>query len=435
MIRLPTVGETLVMTRAGSMLTVGRRLQEGGQGVVHEAFVGDGVFALKWLRHSDRTAALQNSIAALVERPRPHPAFVWPIDMVVSDEVEGFGYVMRLLEPRFVSFARMLADQPTFRSIVTVARKLVDAFAALHASGLCYRDISFNNLYVDPIRSEVAIIDNDNVGLDGGDVFVKGTNQFMAPEIVRDEAFPSTVTDLYSLAVFLFILFMRGHPLEGMRTISSYSWAAADHVSEHKLLLRNYGFEPLFVFDPDDDANRPSPESPLLVYWPIFPRFFRDLFIRSFTDGLTDASLSGRITGSVWRRALLRLADCHATCPCNAAIFFDPDEPDRPCWRCGRIPPAPPLLRLPGRTVVLAEGAVITSDHLRRDRAYDESVAVVEAHPSQPGAVVLRNLSSVTWTVEPVGEEAKSVLPSQRLGVRPMRIDFGSAEAQIALGG
>jgi eukaryotic-like serine/threonine-protein kinase len=264
---------------------------------------------------------------------------------------------------------------------------------------------------------------------------VKGTNQFMAPEIVRDEAFPSTVTDLYSLAVFLFILFMRGHPLEGMRTISSYSWAQADHVSEHKLLLRNYGFEPLFVFDPDDDANRPSPESPLLVYWPIFPRFFRDLFTRSFTDGLTDASLSGRVTGSVWRRALLRLADCHATCTCNAAIFFDPDEPDRPCWRCGQVPPAPPLLRLPGRTVVLAEGAVITSDHLRRDRAYDESVAVVEAHPSQPGAVVLRNLSSVTWTVEPVGEEAKSVLPSQRLGVRPMRIDFGSAEAQIALSG
>jgi eukaryotic-like serine/threonine-protein kinase len=402
---------------------------------VHEAFVGDAVFALKWLRPSDRSAALRSSISALVERPRPHPAFVWPIDIVVSDDLEGFGYVMRLLEPRFVSFARMLADQPTFRTIVTVARKLVDAFAALHASGLCYRDISFSNLTVDPIRCEVAIIDNDNVGLDGGDIFVKGTNQFMAPEIVRDEALPSTVTDLYSLAVFLFILFMRGHPLEGVRAISSYSWAQAEHVSELKLLLLNYGFEPLFVFDPDDDANRPSTDSPLLVYWPIFPRFFRDLFTRSFTEGLRDASLSGRMTGSVWRRALLRLADTHATCECQAAIFFDPDEPDRACWRCGRIPGAQPLLHLPGRTVVLSEGAVITSDHLRRDRAYDESVAVVEAHPSQPGAVVLRNLSGATWTVEPEAEEAKLVAPSQRLGVRPMSIDFGAVKAQIALSG
>jgi DNA-binding helix-hairpin-helix protein with protein kinase domain len=327
----------------------------------------------------------------------------------------------------------MLGDQPTFRSIVTVARKLVDAFAALHASGLCYRDISFNNLYVDPIRSEVAIIDNDNVGLDGGDIFVRGTNQFMAPEVVRDEALPSTVTDLYSLAVFLFILFMRGHPLEGVRTISSYSWTQSDHVSEYKLLLRNYGFEPLFVFDPNDDANRPSPESPLLVYWPIFPRFFRALFTRSFTDGLADASLSGRITGSLWRRALLRLADTHATCVCNAAIFFDPDEPGRACWRCGAIPSAQPLLRLPGRTVVLSEGAVITSDHLRRDRAYDESLAVVEAHPDRSGSVVLRNLSGTTWTVEPEAEEAKLVAPTQRLGVRPMSIDFGPVKARIAL--
>ena len=433
--RLPEAGETLTMSRAATSLTVGRRLQQGGQGVVHEAFVGDGVFALKWLRVSDRTAALRTSIEGLVERPRPNPAFVWPIDIVTSDELEGFGYVMRLLEPRFVSFARMLQDQPTFRSLTVVARKLVEAFAALHASGLCYRDISFNNLYVDPVRSEVAVIDNDNVGLDGGDVFVKGTNQFMAPEIVREEALPSTVTDLYSLAVFLFIVFMRGHPLEGARAMSSYSWAQADHVSERELLMRNYGFDPLFVFDPKDGSNRPTPESPLLVYWPIYPAFFRDLMTRSFTEGLVDASLSGRITGSVWRRGLLRLSDMHATCACNAAIFFDPDEPGRPCWRCGNVPPPQPLLQLPGRTIVLSEGAVISSDHVRRDRAYDEPVAVVEAHPSQPGTVVLRNLGPASWSVRPEAEDEKIVAPSQRLGVRPMGIDFGSVSGRISLSG
>ncbi|MGH9006243.1 MAG: protein kinase domain-containing protein [Acidimicrobiales bacterium] len=433
MIRLPEQGDILSMSRVGSALTVGRRLQQGGQGVVHESFVGDGVFAMKWLRVSDRTAALRASIEALVDRPRPNPAFVWPIDIVTSAELEGFGYVMRLLEPRYVSFARMLQDQPTFRSLTTVARKLVDSFAALHSSGLCYRDISFNNLYVDPIRSEVAVIDNDNVGLDGGDVFVKGTNQFMAPEVVRDEALPSTVTDLWSLAVFLFILFVRGHPLEGLRAVSSYSWAQTDHASEHELLLRNFGFGPVFVFDPDDDSNRPSPESPMLIYWPIYPQFFRDLMTRSFTVGLTDASLSGRPTGSVWRRALLRLSDMHATCRCNAAIFFDPDEPGRPCWRCGNVPPPQPILRLPGRSLVLSEGSTVSSDHLRRDRAYDQAVAVVEAHPSEPGAVVLRNLGPSTWSARPVAESERAVAPSQRLGVRPMGIDFGSVAGEIAL--
>jgi serine/threonine protein kinase len=45
---------------------------------------------------------------------------------------------------------------------------LVDAFAALHSAGLCYRDISLGNLRVDPAAREAAIIDVDNVGVDGG---------------------------------------------------------------------------------------------------------------------------------------------------------------------------------------------------------------------------------------------------------------------------
>jgi len=431
MSKLPAPGDSLAMARGGATVTVGRRLQEGGQGVVHEVRVGDATFALKWLRPSPRTDALRSSITALTERPSPHPAFVWPIDVVTGSGLDGFGYVMRLLGPRFVSFTRMLEDQPSFRDLVTVARNLVDAIAALHASGLCYRDISLSNLFVDPVRSEVAVIDNDNVGIDGGEAFVRGTNQFMAPEIVRDEAMPSTVSDLYSLAVFLFILFMRGHPLEGRRSIAAYSWQQSEHVSENELLLRNYGFEPLFVFDPLDPSNRPAPDSPILVYWPIYPRFFRELFERSFTEGLTDASLSGRITGSGWRRALSRLGDLHATCSCRAAVFYDPDEPDRPCWRCGEVPPTPALLRLPGRTVVLSEGVVITADHLRRDRGGDDSVAVVEAHPTLTGGLVLRNVSSQPWSVRPEHEELKTVAPAQRLGVRPMRIDFGAVEATI----
>ena len=144
----------------------------GGQGVVHLATAEDAVFALKWLRPSERNADLYNSIRALVDRPSPHPSFVWPIDLVVSDDLGGFGYLMRYMEPRFISFSQMLEGSPTFRVLATVGRNLVDAFHALHTKGLCYRDISFGNLFVDPETAEVAICDNDNVGIDGGDVFV-----------------------------------------------------------------------------------------------------------------------------------------------------------------------------------------------------------------------------------------------------------------------
>jgi hypothetical protein len=87
---------------------------------------------------------------------------------------------------------------------------------------------------------------------------------------------------------------------------------------------------------------------------------------------------------------------------------------------------------MPGGTLVLSEGAVVTSHHLHRDRGYRNICAVVEQHPGRPGRVVLRNMTEKIWTVMPEGEEPKRVAPSVRLGVRPMLIDFGDAQGRIA---
>jgi eukaryotic-like serine/threonine-protein kinase len=428
--RLPLEGSTLHMARAGTPVLVGKRLGEGGQGVVHEATMGGVPCVVKWYR-STPSSGLRRAIVALAERERPHPAFIWPIDLVVSEEMPGFGYVMPLLEPGFMSFAQLLArpEQPPFRVILAIARQLVSAFEALHASGLCYRDVNFGNLLVDPDRPKVAIIDNDNVGLDGGDVFVWGTFRFMAPEVVRREVSPSSNTDLYSLAVLLFYMFMHGHPLEGMRTDESYSWAAEDHRSESNLAVLHFGENPLFVFDLNDNSNRPRPGDPMLVWWPIYPRFFQKLFEQAFTAGLSPGL--GRVTEGLWRRALERLEDCISACTCRASVFYDPDDVRLRCWKCGQAPPRPPLLQLPGRTVVLAEGAAITSHHLNRDRDHNRIVAVVEAHPTKPRSLVLRNVGKSIWEMKPKGEAPKIVEPGRRLQVRTMWIDFGSVQGQI----
>ena len=71
-------------------------------------------------------------------------------------------------------------------------------------------------MFFDPDTGDVLICDNDNVsanGIDNSSVY--GTPRFMAPEIVMGQAKPSRNTDLYSLAVLLFYMFMMGHPLEG----------------------------------------------------------------------------------------------------------------------------------------------------------------------------------------------------------------------------
>lgn len=425
------------MVRAGSPVVIGRKLGEGAQGIVHEATLDGRAVALKWLRDGPAEAAQRRSIDRLVSRGRPHRAFVWPIDLVEAPDVTGFGYVMPLLERRFVSLAGVLAEarQPPFRVIVGIGSEIVDAFAALHAAGLCYRDVNFGNLRVDPDTAEVRIIDNDNIGVDGEASFVKGTLRFMAPEIVRGEALPSSTTDFFSLAVLLFHLFVHGHPLEGVRAEASYDWASG--ADEYETAARHLGFDPLFVFDPDDAGNRPRPDDPMLRWWPVYPRFLHELFERAFGGGMRDPGSPDRFPEGRWRRALGRLADGIWTCPqCRAARFWDGSEPAAPCWSCGAVSPPPRLLHVHGHEIVLREGVRVTPEHLSHDRAHGgEPIAVVERHPQLPGEVVLRNLGDQPWLVAPEGEEVKPVAPGQRLAVRPMAIDFGPARGEITVGG
>jgi DNA-binding helix-hairpin-helix protein with protein kinase domain len=433
----PAPGDGVRMVRSGIDVTVGPRIAEGGQGVVFRGRLASGAaVALKWYRPVPHAGEIRNAIGALAERPRPHPAFAWPLDLVGSDQVIGFGYAMPLVAPRFRPLAQVIGapDPLPFRTAAGVGRRIADAFAALHVAGLCYRDISLGNLLVDPGSGEVAIVDNDNVGIDGGPVFVKGTLRFMAPEVLRNEAPPSTVSDLHSLAVILFFLLAHGHPLEGMRTEASYGWQSDGHVSETRLAMQNFGVSPLFVFDPTDASNCPEPGDLRLTWWPIYPRYLRDLFSQTFSTGLGDASLAGRVTEGVWRRAMIRLGDSVATCSCGASVFWDADEPRRRCWHCRAVPPAPAVLELPHQVVVLSEGATLSGAHLRRDRDHDSVLAVVETHPTQARELVLHNLSGDPWTVELPEEGSRAVAPGQRLRVRPLAIDFGAVQGTIRTG-
>ena len=97
----------------------------------------------------------------------------------------------------------------------------------------------------------------------------------------------------------------------------------------------------------------------------------------------------------------------------------------------GHVPPRPLLLELPGGSVVLSEGGVLTAHHLRRDRDYDTVVATVEAHPASPGQVILRNAGTQPWVMRPDGEGPKTVERGRRLAARAMTIDFGIARGRI----
>jgi DNA-binding helix-hairpin-helix protein with protein kinase domain len=424
----PDAGQVLRVSSAPITLKIEAQVGRTGWGTILRGRTSGGdPVAVIWHPPDRRANGQRRAAAALIGLGSPHPALAWPIGIADCPQVPGWGVLMRLVPGRFVPLARLLAavEQPSFRALARIGSELAGACGALHSVGLTYRDFDLAVPMADPATGEVIIPVLDSAGVFGREA-LPGALPFQAPELVRGDALPSALTDVHTLAVILFYLLVHGHPLQGRR---------ADDPSG-LVEFRHLGQDPLFVFDPDDQSNAPLPGDPMMIWWPIYPQFIRRLFTRAFTTGLADPRLGGRVTEREWQRAMIALADCVSACPCGAAVLWDKDEPAKACWRCGAVPSAPPLLRLPGHVIALTEGAIISPGHLSESDDFRTRIAVVEAQHSDPDRIMLRNRSTTAWTVLPSGAasgERQRVAPGQRWRLRAADIDFGPAQATVSL--
>jgi DNA-binding helix-hairpin-helix protein with protein kinase domain len=430
------------LVSSGAEWTVGRELGAGGEGRVYEALgPGGNKLALKWY-HPERADQVQwDTLETLIDYGAPHPRFVWPLDLAVASKPGGrrakalpeqWGYVMSLYDARFRDVNAHLQREvkPGFRALARAGVGLADGFLQLHTKGLCYRDISEGNVVFDPITGDVLIADNDNVGIDGEVPRVAGTPGFMAPEVVRGEAVPSTRTDRFSLAVLLFLMFMINHPFFGRK---EFEIDCLDDTAFDRLV----GFEPVFIFDPDDESNRPVPgvHDNAIQRWSLYPRSVRSLFIRSFTDGLHDPA-HGRVAEVEWRGALAQLHDTVVQCPVCGHDNFAPDAPDGHfvCCnsQCGTRLKRPLWLDLGRNQVALAAGAELFPHHLVKNRRFDYGTALarIEEHPKYD-ARGLTNLSDRSWTVTSDGESFDVPSGSALMVAAGTSIDFGGAVGAI----
>lgn len=422
-------GARVVLPRRGGSWAVGQLIGEGGQGSVYRLEPEDTTkapLALKWYRPQAASVEQRAAIQALTSRPAPSPAFLWPMELVDGEGGE-FGYVMPLRPRDYVPLAHLLTGRADagFATVARLAMGLSDCFLHLHTEGLCYRDISLGNVFFNPTTGWPLVCDNDNVGVNGRDVArVLGTSRFMAPEIVRGQAQPSTATDLYSLAVLIFYVLMVHHPLQGRRELD---FPCLDRDAEAEIFGRN----PLFVFDPVDDSNAPDPvvHAAVLRYWPLYPTYVRAEFVRAFTLGLNNPG--DRVPVGVWRSRMSRLLDGVVVCACGRENFTD-DGVAGVCWSCGIDIPAPVRLVVGDRVLVLNNGTQVTRHLLARDYDYATVVGRVEQHPQRPGVWGLRNTSTQTWQVAAPDDESRAVEPGRAVGlVAGTKIDFGSAQGQI----
>ena len=316
-------GEPIFVEQLNMVCNIEKEMGSGTQGKVYSLISPDkSLLALKWYFPSMATREQREILKSLVDKQSPSDKFLWPIALVENDQKEGFGYIMPLKQNRFKSFGLWLSRKinPSFQVLLTACYEITQSFHLLHSKGFCYQDLSLSNLYFDPENGEIRVGDTDNIIINGSERGnVIGTPKFMAPEIVTHKALPNIQTDLYSLAVLLFYILFLNHPLEGKAESSIRS---LDIPAMSKL----YGLDPVFIFDPLNSSNYPDPvyHQNALIFWNIYPKFFKNLFTKSFTEGIKDP-LHGRVRETEWQIALLQLRDLIYYCNrCGSENFFDP---------------------------------------------------------------------------------------------------------------
>ncbi|HEX7837379.1 MAG TPA: serine/threonine-protein kinase [Kofleriaceae bacterium] len=124
------------------------------------------------------------------------------------------------------SLARVIAEEPIPLSrAVDLFEQILGALAAAHDAGIIHADVKSDNFLVERTggRDHVTLIDFGlarvagspvETDLEGGEVMVSGTPEYMAPEVVVGDP-PILASDLYGAGVILYELLTGATPFGG----------------------------------------------------------------------------------------------------------------------------------------------------------------------------------------------------------------------------
>lgn len=416
-----------IKTVSGGELEVIQKLGEGGQGVVYKVNYNGKPLALKWyfgnkLNNADK---FYRNIQNNIKQGTPTGAFLWPLE--ITEYFEGsFGYLMELRPPEYKDFSLFLLAKVHFANIealINTALCITNGFRELHNRGYSYQDLNDGNFFVNPKTGDVLICDNDNVAPYGENLGIAGKCRYMAPEVVMGQKRPDSHTDRFSLAVVLYMLLFLNHPLEGKRTMCP--------CLTEELERKFYGSDPVFVWDPANDANRPvrGVHTNEIKLWPLYPAFVRKTFEKAFShEVMVGNDTTHRVIEKEWQEVFTTLRDLTIKCSCGSETFIDPSQQSCRCINCGKSIERPPILKVKKYHAALAPGKKLYACHVQYDSDdFKEAKGEVISSRNNPSLLGLRNDSNNTWEAILPNGSSKGYTNGQviKLG-KGIKINFGN---------
>ena len=403
---------SIVSLVGGGTATIVKELGRGGQGIVYLVEVCGEKKALKWYLNAPDDKFYRN-LEHNIASGAPSDAFLWP-EYLTEKQQGSYGYIMKLRPQNYYEFGNFLLAKVSFKSItamLSAAMRICDGFMMLHRFGYSYQDLNDGNFFIDPQTGDVLICDNDNVMPQGEKSGIMGKARYMAPEIVAG-GIPDKYSDRFSLSVILFMLFYANHPFEGAKVV------ACPCMTE-SFEKRFYGSEALFIYDPIDKSNLPvrGIHQNVIRRWPVFPQLLRDTFIEEFSKEKLQ-NPSSRMIEQNWKKIISTVRDSLVVCRhCAEETFVNVSNTTDKCMNCGKDVDLSKRLVINNRSLPLINKTAIYIDE---DNTPDGVVTT-----DSNGFMLIKNISTETWTVETPSGKIKTVAPNEILPVKEgLKITF-----------